>query len=82
MVVGARQRVQFFRQKIWFLENNRALHKFLYGASHYLNQIIIKSVPEKTILYNHASHLNTTKVRILCAFNLHLAFRGSAIAMR
>ena len=51
MVVGARQRVQFFRQKIWFLENNRALPKFLYGASHYLNQIIIKSVHEKTILY-------------------------------
>ena len=31
MVVGASQSFQFFRQKIWCLENNRALPKFLYG---------------------------------------------------
>ena len=42
MVVGARQNFQFFRQKTWFLKNNRALSKFLYGTSHYLI-IIIKS---------------------------------------
>ena len=34
MVVGARQSFQFFGQKAWFLENNRALSKFLYGVSH------------------------------------------------
>ena len=34
MVVGARQMFQFFRQKNWFLENNTALAKFLYGVSH------------------------------------------------
>ena len=39
MVVGARQSFQFFRQKIWLLEN-RALPKFLYGVSHYLISII------------------------------------------
>ena len=39
-VVGARQSFQFFRQKTWFLENNRALSKFLYGVSHYLISII------------------------------------------
>ena len=31
MVVGAHQTFQFFRQKNWFLNNNRALSKFLYG---------------------------------------------------
>ena len=40
MVVGARQSFQFSRQKTWFLENNRALSKFLYGVSHYLISII------------------------------------------
>ena len=39
MVVGARQSFQFFKQKTWFLENNRALCKFLYGVSHYLISI-------------------------------------------
>ena len=28
MVVGARQSVQFFRQKTWFLGNNRGLPDF------------------------------------------------------
>ena len=36
MVVRARQNFQFFRQKTWFLENNRDLSKFLYGIFHYL----------------------------------------------
>ena len=40
MVVGARQSFQFFRQKTWFLKNNRALSKFLYGISHYFISII------------------------------------------
>ena len=35
-VAGARQIFQIFRQNIWFLENNRALSKFLYGILHYL----------------------------------------------
>ena len=40
MVVGARQSIQFFRQKTWFLKNNRALSNFLYGVSHFLISII------------------------------------------
>ena len=40
MVVGVPQSFQFFRQKTWSLENNRALTKFLYGFSHFLISII------------------------------------------
>ena len=40
MVVGARQNFQFFKQKTWFLENNRAMSEFLYGILHYLVTII------------------------------------------
>ena len=40
MVVGAHQSFQIFRQKSWFLENNGALFKFLYGVLHYLISII------------------------------------------
>ena len=40
MMAGARQSYQFFIQNIWFLENNRALLKFLYGIWHYLVSII------------------------------------------
>ena len=40
MVVGARHGFQFFRQTTWFLENNRALSKILYGILHYLISII------------------------------------------
>ena len=29
VVVGARQRFQFFIKKTWFLENNKAMSKFL-----------------------------------------------------
>ena len=39
-VVGARQSFQIFRQNTWFLENNRALSKFLYGILHYFIRII------------------------------------------
>ena len=37
-VVGARQSFQIFRQKAWFLKNNKALPKFLYEILHYLTQ--------------------------------------------
>ena len=40
MVVGARQSFQFLRQNTWFLENNRALPKFVYGILHYLVSIM------------------------------------------
>ena len=40
MVSGARQSFQFFRQTTWFLENNRALSKILYGILLYLINII------------------------------------------
>ena len=39
-VVGARQSFQISRQNSWFLENDRALSKFLYGILHYLISII------------------------------------------
>ena len=35
-VVGARQSFQILRQNTWFLKNNRALSKFLYGILHHL----------------------------------------------
>ena len=40
MVVEARQSIQFFRQKTWFFQNNRALSNSLYGVSHFLISII------------------------------------------
>ena len=40
MVGGARQSFQFFREKTWFLENNRVLSKFLSGDLHYLISFI------------------------------------------
>ena len=39
-VLGARQNSQIFRQNTWFVENNRALSKLLYGILHYLTSII------------------------------------------
>ena len=36
MVVGACQSIQFFRQDTWFLEDNRALPKFLCEILHFL----------------------------------------------
>ena len=39
--VGACQMFQFFRQKTWFLRNNRAFPKFLYGILNYSISIII-----------------------------------------
>ena len=39
-IVRARQSFQIFRQNTWFLENNRALSKFLYDILHYLINIV------------------------------------------
>ena len=39
-VVAARQSFQIFRQNTWFLQNNRALSKFLYEILHYLITVI------------------------------------------
>ena len=36
MVAGVRQSFQFFRQKTWFLGNNRGLPQFRYQISHNL----------------------------------------------
>ena len=36
IVVGVRQSFQFFRHNTWFLEENRALSKFLIKILHYL----------------------------------------------
>ena len=36
MIVGARQSFQFFRQKAWFLGNNRGLPQFWYQILHNL----------------------------------------------
>ena len=54
-VVGAHPSFHIFRQNTWFLKNNKALSRFLYGILHYLISIIklqlTKSVHKKTILY-------------------------------
>ena len=60
MVVGARRSFKFFRQNTWFLENNRALSKFLYGILHYLISTIKLQQNQsikKQFYINHASHL-------------------------
>ena len=73
MVVGARQSFQIIRQNTWFLENNRALSKFLYGILHYLI-IIIKLEQnqsiEKQFFINHASHLKVSENVVFGAINL------------
>ena len=40
MVAGAHQNFQFFKQKTWFLENDRALSTFFYGILQYLISIV------------------------------------------
>ena len=42
-VVGARQSFQIFRQKAWFLKNNKALSKFFNEILHYLTQPAVTS---------------------------------------
>ena len=39
MVVGDRQNFKLFRQITWFLKNNRAVSRFLYGNLDYLISI-------------------------------------------
>ena len=39
-VVGARHSFQIFGQNTWFLEDNRAMSKFLYEILQYLIRII------------------------------------------
>ena len=55
-VVGACQSFQIFKQNTSFLENNRALSKFLNGIFHYLINQSIK----KHLYINHASHLDSS----------------------
>ena len=60
MVTGS-QNFEFFGSNTWFLENNRALSKFLYRILHYLisnYQVIKGSVHKSQIFINNASHLN------------------------
>ena len=40
MVVRARQHFQFFQTNAWFLEDNKALSKFLYDILNYLISIV------------------------------------------
>ena len=64
-VVGARQSFQIFKQNTWFLENNKALPKFLYGILHYLISIIKLQQNQsikKQFCINHANHLKGSNV--------------------
>ena len=59
MVVGAHQSFQFFTQNIWFLKNNRALSKFVYGILHYLisiTKLSKESVQISQFYINNTSH--------------------------
>ena len=49
MVVGSRRSFQFFRQNIWFLENNGALSKFIYEIFHYLISIVVHGIGTKLV---------------------------------
>ena len=60
MVVGARQSFQFFRQITWFLENNRALSKFLHGTLHHLismTKLCKKALHKTQFYFKDVSHL-------------------------
>ena len=74
MVVGACQGFQFFRQSTWFLENNRALSKFLSRIFHFLISITKlwrKSVHKTHFYINHASHLKKKCTNIRFYFSIH-----------
>ena len=67
MVVEARQSFQFLRQNTWFLENNRALSKFLYGILYYLiiiTKLLKKSVHKSQFYINDASHPNPFQTKL------------------
>ena len=55
VVVEANQSFQFFRQNTWFLENNGALSKFLYGKFHHLIDIT-KLQNKKSVLKTQILH--------------------------
>ena len=60
MVVGACQSFQFSRQNTCFLQNNRALSRFLYTVFHWLisiTKLYKKSVHKTQFYFNHANHL-------------------------
>ena len=59
MVVGARQSFRFFRQKTWFLENNRGLPYLgiRFSLLDYYYQIIKTLVRKNQFHINHVSHL-------------------------
>ena len=60
MVVGARQSFQFFRQNTWFLKNNRALSKFLYGILYYLI-IIVVGLQSQLVQHVHSFWIQRTQ---------------------
>ena len=60
MVVGARQSFQFFRQNTWFLKNNRALSKFLYGILYYLI-IIVVGLQSQLVQHVHSLWIQRTQ---------------------
>ena len=62
MVVRDRQSFQFFKQNTWFLEDNRALSKFLHGILHY--QLVLPNYKK-----NHSIKPNfilTTRATLIC----------------
>ena len=59
MVVGARQSFQFFRQKIWLLENNGSLRYFRYRNLHKssnINEVIRAVLNPLLFFYEKISH--------------------------
>ena len=61
MVVGARQSLQFFRQKILFVGDNRDLSKLKYWTLHYLI-VIIKLQNNQHV---KSSFILTTRVTLI-----------------
>ena len=61
-IVGARQSFQIFRQNTWFLENNRALSKFLLAFC--ITSLVLsnynKISPEKQFYFDHGGQLKQT----------------------
>ena len=64
MVVGARQSFQIFRQKTWFLENNRALSKFLI-VNEVIHSISVLIILADNEVFGIGKNLLTTE---LCIF--------------
>ena len=62
--VRACQNFQFFRQNTWFLENNRALSKVLYGVLHCLINIM-KQYKNQFIKHNFILTTRATLIEVL-----------------